>query len=627
MSSADQRHWSWGAELVSGGGADFRLWAPNQRSVSLIAVDSGQSVAMQPSENGWFSCTTDAVPVGGAYMFALANGMRVPDPATRAQRGDVHGPSILTDPTAYDWQSEVWTGRAWHEAVIYELHTGTFTNEGTFSGVAARLGHLADLGVTAIELMPVAQFAGNRGWGYDGVLPYAPHNAYGTPDDLRRLVDAAHGHGLMVLLDVVYNHFGPDGNYLHVYAQDFFDKSRQTPWGAAIDFREPAVRIFFIENALYWLDEFRLDGLRLDAIDQIIDPTDDFVLKELAREVRSRFPDRHVHLTSEDESNRTTLHERHGDDGRVQLFTAEWNDDFHHLAHVAATGENEGYYVDYDQPVPLLARSLAEGFAYQGEPSRNWNGRPRGEPSNHLPPSAFIDFLQNHDQIGNRAFGDRLTSLAPPNVIDTLTTILLLSPHIPLVFMGEEWAETRPFMFFTDFHGELADAVREGRRREFSRWSAFNDADSRARIPDPNAIETFDASKIDWTAADRDAHRSRQELFRRLLALRREHIVPRLGRTEGNAALRHAYSRSLFMVSWRLGVDAKLTLFGNLGGKTGDIPMTFWPDLKSSASFDPASIIAAMPESASAAIVAGLLPAWSVVVTVTGADGLAQGGR
>ena len=478
----------WGAEPLEDGCARFRLWAPGQQSVSLFAETSGTSQAMQAAGDGWFEIVTDAVPIETGYCFELPDGMRVPDPAARAQIGDVHGASRLVDPRAYQWKTADWRGRPWHEAVIYELHTGTFTEDGTFAGTEAKLDYLAELGVTAVELMPVAQFSGERGWGYDGVLLYAPHTAYGGPEALKRLIDAAHERGLMMLLDVVYNHFGPDGNYLHLYAPQFFNPNRHTPWGAAIDYTKPAVRSFCVENALYWLEEYRFDGLRLDAIDQIHDASSPSILEELAETVRNRITDRHIHLTTEDNRNITRLHERDAA-GQPKRYDAEWNDDVHHAAHVIATGEQDGYYIDYQtQPVKQLARALASGYIYQGEASPFLDGAPRGEPSADLPPTAFVDFLQNHDQIGNRAFGERLTSLAGPQAIDALTAVLLLSPHIPLIYMGEEWGETQPFFFFTDFHGDLGDAVREGRRNEFSKWQSFRDAANREKIPDPNAF-------------------------------------------------------------------------------------------------------------------------------------------
>jgi maltooligosyltrehalose trehalohydrolase len=544
---------TWGAELLPDGGARFKLWAPSQSSVALVASKSGAREPMEPAGVGWFALETRTVPVGGAYAFALGTGEVVPDPAARAQIGDVHGPSALIDPRAYSWEAKSWTGRPWSEAVIYELHTGTFTSEGTFAGIESKLDHLVDTGVTAVELMPGAQFSGERGWGYDGVLLYAPHTAYGTPNDLKRLVDRAHTRGLMVLLDVVYNHFGPDGNYLHLYAPEFFDASRETPWGAGIDYTRPAVRRFCIENALYWLEEYQFDGLRLDAIDQMHDPSSPHILEELALEVRRSLPGRHIHLTTEDERNITHLHERRPN-GEVRLYTAEWNDDAHHVAHVIATGESDGYYADYaTEPLAKLRRALTEGYVYQGDVSAYKDGVPRGVPSAHLPPPAFINFLQNHDQIGNRAFGERLTTLAPAEAIDLLTALLLLAPQVPLLYMGEEWGETRPFCFFSDFQGDLAEAVCEGRRNEFRQWPQFRDPSLRAHIPDPNALSTFEASRIDWGALAQAPHRERHELIKTLLELRSKVLVPLLERGPVIAAPPFEQANPILAVSWRLG--------------------------------------------------------------------------
>ena len=405
----------WGAEVLDGG-ARFKLWAPAQDKVSLLS-DSGATVSMTKESGGWFEVTTDAIPLDSGYHFVLADGMRVPDPAARAQMGDVHGPSRLVDPKSYEWRNAGWKGRPWEEAVIYELHTGTFSADGTFDGVVKDLDRLVDVGITAVELLPVAQFAGNRGWGYDGVLHYAPHVAYGGPEGLKRLVDACHARGLMILLDVVYNHFGPDGNYLHLYAPDFFNAARHTPWGSAIDYERAPVREFFLHNVLYWLEEYRFDGLRLDAIDQIKDPSQEEILAEMAREVRARFPDRHVHLTIEDDENTTRLF-KFDAENRPRLFDAEWNDDWHHAMQSLLAHDDAGYYQDYaDNPVKRIAETMATGFGYQGGPSPFRGGKPRGEPSAHLPPTAFIDFLQNHDQVGNRAQGDRITTLAAPQAI------------------------------------------------------------------------------------------------------------------------------------------------------------------------------------------------------------------
>ncbi|MEM8572151.1 MAG: malto-oligosyltrehalose trehalohydrolase [Pseudomonadota bacterium] len=540
---------SWGP-VQTDRGARFRLWAPSQTAV-ILRLD-GQDTPMRESGDGWFTLDAPSAQIGSEYAFVLPDGLVVPDPAARAQAGDVHGPSLLCDPDSYAWTHTDWQGRPWEEAVIYELHIGTFTPEGTFLSAIEKLSHLADLGVTAIEVMPVAQFSGERGWGYDGVLPYAPHRAYGSPSDFKALIDAAHGFGLMVFLDVVYNHFGPDGNYLHSYAADFFDSERQTPWGAAIDFSIPQVRRFFIDNAHTWIGEFRLDGLRLDAVDHMRDPkSDPEILAEIAFGIRAAFPGRHVHLITEDNRNITWMHER-DEKPEAPLYTGEWNDDFHNTAHVIATGETEGYFASFaEDRWAKLARALAEGFVFQGEPFGELQEL-RGAPSRHLPPLAFVDFLQNHDQVGNRAFGERLISLTDPDLLRALSAILLLSPHVPMLFMGEEWGETRPFMFFTDFGGDLAEIVRAGRSNEFGLFEAFRDPEKRAEIPDPNAVETFYASKIDWDALAWDAAQERLAWTTSLLELRHREIVPRLPGTGGHAGRVVRAENGVIAVCWTL---------------------------------------------------------------------------
>lgn len=552
---------TWGAEPLGDGTAHLRFWAPAQKSISVRTPNGDRP--MKRDDDGWFDLVTEEIAIDDPYSFVLGDRTAVPDPAARAQIADVHGPSRLVDPAAYRWRHRDWVGRPWEEAVIYELHVGAFSEAGTFAGVEERLDHLVDLQATAVELMPVAQFSGNRGWGYDGVLPYAPHRAYGRPHDLKALVDAAHDRGLMILLDVVYNHFGPDGNYLHLYAPDFFDPRRQTPWGAAIAYDQAPVRAFFRDNALYWLEEFRFDGLRFDAIDQIDDPSDEPILDEIARTIRDRIRDRQIHLTTEDSRNIVRLHRR-DERGRPRLFTAEWNDDFHNSAHAIATGESEGYYRDFaTDHWRKLARALAEGYVYQGQVSAHFGGRPRGEPSAELPPVAFINFLQNHDQVGNRALGERLPDLTDRRTVELLTALMLLCPAIPLLFMGEEWGERRPFCYFTDFHGELAEAVREGRRREFSAWSAFSAPESLARIPDPNATATFTASRLDWSARDGKAGQGWLTFYRGLLDLRRREIVPRLVGIGGFSGKIRAADDGIVAISWRLGDGALLHLSAN----------------------------------------------------------------
>jgi maltooligosyltrehalose trehalohydrolase len=532
-----------GANVVADGRTRFRLWAPAHESVGL-AMEGGPLLPMTRSRDGWFDVTARCGP-GARYRYRLTDGTLVPDPASRAQAQDVHDPSVVIDPRRYAWRNPQWRGRPWRETVLYELHAGIL---GGFRGVEHELPRLAALGITAVELMPVNDFPGKRNWGYDGVLPYAPDAAYGTPDDLKALIDAAHDHGLMIFLDVVYNHFGPDGNYLSLCAPQFFRNDCRTPWGPTIDFRRPEVRDFFTDNVLYWLMEYRFDGLRFDAVHAI--PDQDWV-QEMAAAVRSTVePGRHVHLVLE--------HHNHADHLEKHV-NAQWNDDGHNVLHVLLTGENSGYYFDYAaQPAQGLARCLAEGFIFQGE-HLHYTGEARGLPSAHLPPTAFVLFLQNHDQIGNRAFGERLTTLVDPAALEAAIALVILCPQIPMLFMGEENASRSPFLFFTDHHGGLADAVREGRRGEFAKFPAFADPAGRDRIPDPNEEETFAASV---PHADPVHGAEREAFYRRLITLRATMIVPRLDGTRAVDA--RTIGLKAVIARWRLGDGALLTLATNL---------------------------------------------------------------
>jgi maltooligosyltrehalose trehalohydrolase len=550
MSEHFARDPPFGASLLPDGRTRFRLWAPAQEAVS-VAIEGGPLVPMARSPDGWFEATAPCV-ARTCYRYRLTDGMLVPDPASRAQSDDVHGPSVVVDPRAYAWRNPGWQGRPWRETVLYELHVGIL---GGFAGVAKELPRIRELGITAIELMPINDFPGRRNWGYDGVLPYAPDASYGTPDALKALVDMAHELGLMIFLDVVYNHFGPDGNYLSLYAPQFFRQDHQTPWGPAIDFSNPHVRSYFTENVLQWLMEYRFDGLRFDAVHAI--EQQDWV-DEMAATVRGTVePGRHVHLVLE----------HHNDSSHLEKdCDAQWNDDGHNVLHVLLTGEDGGYYADYiDQPAQKLARCLGEGFVYQGEHCA-YVGAARGMPSAHLPPTSFVLFLQNHDQIGNRAFGERLTTLADPAALEAAIALLLLCPQIPLLFMGEEDASRTPFLFFTHHGPELADAVREGRRREFARFPAFADAVKRERIPDPNAFRTFEASV---PHGDAQFQAARNALYRRLIQLRHAEIVRRL---DGTCTLdARAVGPGSVVARWRLGDGAVLTIGTNLGAEASPI--------------------------------------------------------
>ncbi|WP_242198114.1 MULTISPECIES: malto-oligosyltrehalose trehalohydrolase [unclassified Pseudomonas] len=548
MPSRTLETWPHGAIMLDAQHTRFALWAPDAFYVS-VELEDGKSIAMLPQADGWFEVEIKC-PAGTRYRYNIDGENDVPDPASRAQAQDVHGWSVVVDPLAYQWRHSQWQGRPWHEAVIYELHVGAL---GGYAAVQAQLPRLAELGVTAIELMPLAQFPGERNWGYDGVLPYAPHSSYGSPEQLKQLIDSAHEHGLAVMLDVVYNHFGPDGNYLGQYAKGFFQEDVHTPWGAGIDFDRREVRDFFLDNALMWLLEYRFDGLRLDAVHAIDNP--DF-LKELAHRVRQQVDTgRHVWLVLENELNQASLLKND--------FDAQWNDDFHNVLHVLLTGETDAYYSDFaENPTEKLARCLGEGFIYQGHTTRH--GHERGEPSGDLPPSAFVAFLQNHDQIGNRALGERLHQLCSPQALKAATTLLLLSPMIPLLFMGDEVNAEEPFLFFTDHHGELAEAVREGRRNEFADFAAFKDPQRREHIPDPNALPTFVQSAPVFT------ENQHAQFYRQLLSLRHQRIVPHL---PGSVALgAQVLGQGAVSARWRLGNGSVLQIDLNLGAEPLDHP-------------------------------------------------------
>jgi maltooligosyltrehalose trehalohydrolase len=548
-------------------GVRFALWAPSAKRVELLA-DGAAPLEMPPQPHGWFATTSDRLGAGARYQFRIDGDLIIPDPASRFQPEGIFAPSQVVDPKRYNWRSQGWRGRPWSEAVIWEAHVGTATPQGTYAALADQLPRLRDMGITAIELMPLADFPGTRNWGYDGVLPFAPNASYGTPDDLRGLIDRAHELGLMVLIDVVYNHFGPSGNFLHAYARNFFTERHQTPWGAGLNFDGPdaaPVRNFFVSNACYWLEEFRADGLRLDAVHAIRDDSANHVLLEIAQTIRKTITDRAVHLILENEDNEARWLTR-TKDGAPLLYTAQWNDDIHHCWHVLLTNETEGYYRDFkDAPARQLQRSLAEGFVFQGDASLNRNGKPRGEPSADLPPDCFIDFLQNHDQIGNRALGERLTVLAPPERLATAMAVLLLAPHIPLLFMGEEWGTQAPFQFFVDFANDeaLSKAVREGRQREFASFSAF--AGGGIEVPDPTDERTFHRSKLDWSEADRPPFSQTKALVRECLALRARHLFPLLEsgwlRTEdlshdGLIDLRWSFRAGTWRLILNLGTEA-----------------------------------------------------------------------
>ena len=547
-----------GAKLTKDG-ASFRLWAPAAKRVDLLL---DKSHALTRGNDGWYSIEIPGIRAGARYKYRIDDELEVPDPASAFQPEDVSGPSEVIDHADFRWRASGWRGRPWHEAVVTEAHVGTFTKDGTYRAMIGKLDHLVQTGFTALELMPLADFAGRHNWGYDGVLWYAPDDSYGRPEELKALIDEAHLRGLMVLLDVVYNHFGPEGNYLGRYAPGFFTQA-QTPWGSAIDYRVPEVRAFAIANALHWLRDYRFDGLRLDAVHAISEPGEISMLHDLSRAAGELAAEtgRHIHLVLENDDNTASLLDP-GEARPNGKFRAQWNDDYHHAWHVLLTGEAYGYYRDYQRsPRQDIARAIGSGFVYQGETSTHRGGRARGEPSGHLASIAFINFLQNHDQIGNRALGERLEGNANPKAVEAALAITLLAPTVPMLFMGEEWGSRTPFPFFCDFHGELANAVRHGRRREFAgAYATYGD-----NVPDPLDLSTVRAAILDWEACETEPGGQRLTLVRELLAIRHREIVPQLV----NAAFGSAGvdDNGLLTAHWRMGDGKTLRLLANLSDR------------------------------------------------------------
>ncbi len=544
------------------------MWAPSAQRVDVV-IDGGRSThPLSRGDDGFYRGTVGGIGPGSRYQFRINAELLVADPASRYQPEGVHGPSEIIDEQAYAWQDANWRGRPWETTILYELHIGTFTDAGTYRAAIEQLDALVDLGITAIELLPLWESPGTRNWGYDGVLPYAPEHCYGHPDDLKALIDAAHARSLMVFLDVVYNHFGPEGNYLHTYSPEFFTNRVHTPWGEALNFSDPgseSVRRFFLENALYWLDDFHFDGLRFDAIHEIYDASLPTFLEELATTIKRSFiGKREVHLVVENDDNCSQILSRHRTT-TDRRFDAQWNDDAHHALHVTATGEIDHYYRDYAQdPIADLMRALSEGFVYQGEFSQH-RGRCRGSVSTCLPLTSFVFFCQNHDQIGNRALGDRLGHLVRPLILQAVAALVTLSPMIPLIFMGEEWNASSPFLFFCDFPDELAQRVTEGRRREFSGFPQFANSEGQQRIPDPALLSTFLAAKLRWAERSEPPHASLLALYRTLFALRRREIIPRLARLPEHGVQSTRLDARSFLVSYQLNDRSRLHLFANLG--------------------------------------------------------------
>ena len=549
-------------------GVQFRVWAPARDRVQLV-VDPGRpdsrTFALDRVADGTFTGTFDLAS-GTRYAYLLDGAGPFPDPASRFQPDGVHGPSAIVDPRAFAWSDRGWRGIELRDVTIYEAHVGTFTPEGTFAGAAARLPHLRDLGVTAIELMPVAEFPGTRNWGYDGVAPFAPSRAYGAPDDLRRLVDTAHDLGLAVFLDVVYNHFGPDGAYFSQFSPHYFSDHHHTPWGQAMNLdgeQSSQVREFFFENALHWIHEYHVDGLRLDATHALIDDGPRHFLEELGHRVRATVATREVLLIAEDDRNLSTIVTSPRDGGCG--LDAVWADDFHHQMRRLTAGDADGYFQDFSGSSEDLASTIRRGWFFTGQHSA-FRGGPRGTDPAGITLERMIIALQNHDQIGNRAFGDRLNHQIEPAVFRAASALLLMAPETPLLFMGQEWAAGTPFQYFTDHHSRLGQLVTEGRRAEFSTFAALADEHRRARIPDPQARSTFEASMLDWTERGREPHAGIERLHRALLRLRREAPVDRFEVTalgsDAIGLLRASASRDALLLVVRLRGAGEIALDG-----------------------------------------------------------------
>ncbi len=566
-----------GTHILEDGRVNFRLWAPGADWVELCLQGRAPEISlhMAAEADGWFGITTEMASSGFYYQYRINGSYYVPDPASRYQPEDVNGPSQVIDPEAWQWQDLDWQGLPWEDTVFYELHVGAFTEEGTFTAAKQRLDYLVELGITAIQLMPVADFSGQRNWGYDGVLLFAPDSSYGSPGDLKDFIETAHAKGLMVFNDVVYSHFGPEGNYLPRYAPEFFTDRFHTPWGDAVNFVHGSgrwVRQFVIHNALFWLEEYHFDGLRLDAVHAIFDEDKPDILEELAEAVR-KGPGyyRHVYLVLENDNN-GSQYLRRVPSRPYRYFDAQWNDDIHHSLHVLLTAEQWGYYQDYrQQSIEQLGRGLTEGFAFQGEVSAYRKDQPRGECSSDLPLTAFISFLQNHDQVGNRPLGERISSLCTPEALRAATAILLLTPSPPLLFMGQEWACSQSFNYFVDFSGALADKVAQGRLKEFEN---FFDVQVCRNIANPNAIQTYQNAKLPWEEINRNPHCHWLELHRELLTIRRIFIRPRLSNLAGGCADYRLFNDRAFTVQWRLNDGSLLVLVANLGNEPANVNVT-----------------------------------------------------
>lgn len=561
-----------GAE-VRNGSTRFKIWAPKCKTMKLRLKGRRSLIELEAIGDGWHRVDVEGVGAGTLYRYVLPDGTAIPDPTSRHQPEGINGFSEVIDPRTFVWTDRDWKGRPWEEAIVYELHVGTFTEEGTFAAAASKLDHLADLGVTVVQIMPVAEFYGKFNWGYDGAMWFAPSANYGRPEDLKAFIDAAHRRSMMVFLDVVYNHFGPHGNYLPAIAP-IFTKKHESPWGEAINFDGPGaevVRELVVESALYWTSEFNFDGLRFDAVHTIADDAPTHILEVLSARMRASRPHRYTHLIVENSDNQEVWLRRNSGSEPVH-YTAQWNDDVHHLLHAAATGENTGYYADFDnfeERSGMLGRALAEGFAYQGE-MKPHEGMKRGEPSGGLPATAFVIYMQDHDQVGNRVKGDRITNIAHNDAVKALTAIYLLSPQIPMLFQGEEWASSRPFPFFSDVPVELRDTIRKGRQEALKSAPEYEDPDKPNidEAVDPTSAKTFASAKLDWPNLKHEPHKSWLQHYRSLIDLRRMEIIPRLFDQNGFAGKYELLGLKSVLVTWAMGDGSTLRLYANLSEET-----------------------------------------------------------
>lgn len=568
MDGHARRRFPLGAEVIARGGVEFRVWAPRRGRVDVVLRPGGGNgdarvIPLQPEGDGYFSAYDAAAAPGARYQYRLDGAERLfPDPASRFQPDGPHGDSQVIDPGAFGWSDGEWGGVAQERQVIYEMHVGTFTEAGTFAAAAGELKALKDLGITLIELMPVADFVGRFGWGYDGVDLYAPTRLYGEPDDFRRFIDSAHGHGLGVILDVVYNHFGPEGNYLREYAEDFFSSRHTSEWGESPNFDGPnnaPVREFFLANAAYWIDEFHLDGLRIDATQQIFDNSPEHILTAIADRVREAAGGRGVYLVAENEPQEARVLRARADGGHG--LTAIWNDDFHRSAIAALTGRNEAYFSDYRGAPQEFISLVKRGFLYQGQ-RYEWQHRRRGTPTRGIAPERFITYLENHDQIANTGRGYRMHMQTSPGRHRALTALLLLAPQTPMLFQGQEFTASTRFFYFADHREELARRVGEGRRQFLAQFRSLGVPEMRDTLPDPADPETFVRSKLDLT--ERHAHREAYALHRDLLRLRREDAVfRRSGGVEVDGAVIGPEAFVLRFFGTELGDDRLLLV--NLG--------------------------------------------------------------